>query len=81
MKKSLALVGGILILFTFLTSCETVKGVGRDIMNLGDVLTGKKPSHTTPLREQEGVRTQYPGLDTENEGLFQSDQTTPKDGL
>lgn len=33
--------------FVALTGCETIKGLGRDIMNLGDVLTGKKPGHRT----------------------------------
>lgn len=35
-----------------LNGCETVKGVGRDIMNLGDVLTGRGPRHKTFRSEQ-----------------------------
>lgn len=39
-----------------LTGCETIKGLGRDIMNLGDVLTGKKPGHRT-LKSEEPKET------------------------
>lgn len=44
-----------------LTGCETIKGLGRDILNLGDVLTGKRPSHRTFRSEEpKGARQGTP---------------------
>lgn len=56
-----------------LTSCETIKGLGRDIMNLGDVLTGKKPGHRT-LKSEE-PKEANPVIHEKNRVLVPSEKT------
>lgn len=56
-----------------LTGCETIKGLGRDILNLGDVLTGKKPGHRTLKSEDPKEAKQV--IHEKNRVLVRSEKT------